>query len=129
MARSNERPSKNAAPRPSQSAISDQQKRLAEEDARNRAEEARIKRMLEGAPKKREELAKKQRDEFIKRKTKVVSLDRPVDNRFDAITAARPARGRKIRRERTFSQVLSVVLLITLAVCIYWAFRVMVRPQ
>ena len=125
MARSNERPSKNAAARPSQSAISDQQKRLADEDARNRAEEARIKRMLEAAPKKREELAKKQRDEFITRKTKVVQLDRAVDNRFDAITVARPGRSRKMRKERTFSQVLFVLLLITLIVCLYWAFRVM----
>jgi hypothetical protein len=127
MARSNERPSKTAATRPSQSAISDQQKRLAEEDAHNRAEEARIKRMLEGAPKKREELAKKQRDEFIKRKTKVVHLDRAVDNRFDAVAVSRPGRGRKMRKERTFSQILFVLLVITFFIALYYAFRVMGR--
>ena len=127
MARSNERPSKTAATRPAQSAISDRQKRLAEEDARNRAEEERIKRMLEAAPKKREELAKKQRDEFIKRKTKVVHLDRPVDNRFDAIAVARPSRGRKMRKERTFSQVLFVLLVIAFIISLYYAFRVMGR--
>ena len=125
MARNNERPSKNTAPRPSQSAISDQQKRLAAEEARNRAEEARIKQMLEAAPKKREELAKKQRDEFIKRKTKVVHLDRAVDNRFDAIAVSRPGRGRKLRKERTFSQIIFVLLVVTFFIALYYAFRVM----
>jgi hypothetical protein len=127
MARSNERPGKDGGKRQAQSAITDRQRRLAEEDAKIRAEEERIKRMLDSAPKKREELAKKQRDEFIKRKTKVVQIDRPVDNRFDAITAARPTRSRKMRKERTFSQLLTLLLFIVLILALYYAFRVMGR--
>ena len=126
MARSNEHPEK-GRPRPAQSAITDRQRRLAEEDAKIRAEEDRIKRMLDAAPKKREELAKKQRDEFIKRKTKVVQIDRPVDTRFDAITISRPTRARKMRKEKTFSQVLFILLLISFVLSLYYAFRVMGR--
>ena len=122
MARNNERSGK----RPAESAISDRQKQLAAEEARNKAEDARIERMLQSAPKKREELVKKQRDEFIKRKAKVVRIDGPVDRRFDA-TVPRPAKLRKMQKDRTFSQLLSILLFIVLCLTLYYAFRVMGR--
>lgn len=123
MARNNERSGK----RPAESSISDRQKQLATEEARNKAEEARIQRMLQSAPQKREELVKKQRDEFIKRKAKAVHIDGPVDRRFDASLPPRPAKLRKMQKDRTFSQLLSVLLFIVLCLALYYAFRVMSR--
>ena len=121
MARKNDRNGKS----PQTSAIAAHQKRLAEEDARIKAEEARLNRMLEAAPKKRAELVRKQRDEFIKRKAKVVHLDGPVDRRFDALPIPRAGRGPKMRKDRTFSQLLCVVLVVGLCLSLYYAFRVM----
>lgn len=112
--------------RGSNSPISDRQKRLAEEEARIRAEEERLKQLLSQAPKKREELVRKQRDEFIKRKSTVVHIEGPVDRRYDAVTA-RPARSRKMHKDRTLGQLFFVVLLIALGLALYHAFRVMGR--
>jgi hypothetical protein len=120
MARKPERSPKKGDSSP----ISARQKSLAEEDTRIKAEEERIKKMLQNAPKKREELVRKQRDEFIKRKTKVVHIDRPIDKRFDAITDVRPARPRKMRKDRSFSQLLSILLFLALCIALYYAFRV-----
>ena len=108
------------------SPISDRQKRLAEEEARIKEEEERLKQLLSQAPKKREELVRKQRDEFIKRKSTVVHVEGPVDRRYDVV-AERPARGRKMHKDRTLGQLFFVVLLITLGLALYHAFRVMGR--
>lgn len=127
MARDNDLNGKRGGKRPAQSPISDRQKKLAEEDARNRAEEARLQRMLQSAPKVREELVRKQRDEFIKRKAKVVHIDGPVDRRFEATALPRPAKARKMRKDRTLSQLLFVLLVVGFCLSLYYAFRVMGR--
>ena len=109
--------------RPADSAISERQKQLIAEAARNKAEEARLQRMVDAAPKKREELVKKQRDEFLNRKGRVVQLEGTVDHRLDALTA-RPARDPRVRKDRTFSQLLFVLLVVAFCLSLYYAFRV-----
>ncbi len=123
MAKSSDHSSRDGK-RGGNSPISDRQSKLAEEDARIKAEQERIQRLLSQAPKKREELVRKQREEFIKRKSTVVHVEGPVDRRFDAV-AARPVRNRKMQKDRTPGQIIFVVLLITLGLALYYAFRVM----
>jgi len=105
------------------SPIQSKQQQLAQMEAQLKAKLGKTQEFLGKVPALKDEVKKKQQREIVDRFNRPARLEGPADFRLDFVAGKKPAKPRKLRRERSKAPLISLLLLVTFIVVAYYAWK------
>ena len=105
------------------SPIHSKQQQLAQQEAQLKSQLNRTQKFLEKVPALKDEAQKKQQREIFDRFNRPARLEGPVDFRLDFVAAKRAKPPRKLRKERSKTPIVTLMLLVIFFVVAYFAWR------
>jgi hypothetical protein len=106
-------------------AIRSKKQELEAREAAIKARLSQTKEFLEKAPTLKAEAQRKQQQEVLNRFNRPVRIEGPVDFQLEFVSSKGKRPPRKLRRERTRTPWVTMVLLVVFAVVIYFSWRAM----
>ena len=117
MSRKTERKSTGASP------IQTRQQELDARAEQVKAKLSRTREFLEKVPVLKQEAQKKQQREIFDRFNRPARLEGPADFRLDFVRGKKSPPPRKLRKERSYAPLLTLLLLVTFIVVAYYAWK------